>query len=97
MRINNTTAILRGLIYSLIEKQLLLLSHIQRRYNKAGKALFKDINTWNTLSRIFTDILKDPALQSTYLIIDTLDEYTSGLLPLLDLVTQISSAYPQVK
>ncbi|KAI3070039.1 hypothetical protein CBS147339_7552 [Penicillium roqueforti] len=97
VRINNATAVLRGLIYSLVEKQLLLLSHVQRRYDKAGKALFEDINAWNALSRIFTDILKDPALQSTYLIIDALDECTSGLLPLLDLVAQISSAYPQVK
>ncbi|KAJ5588741.1 hypothetical protein N7537_011419 [Penicillium hordei] len=97
VRINNATAVLRGLIYSLVEKQLSLLSHVQRQYDKAGKALFEDINAWNALSRIFTDILKDSALQSTYLIIDALDECTSGLPSLLDLITRIPSAYPQIK
>ena len=86
-RINNATAALRGLIYSLIDKQPPLLSHVQSQYIKAGKRLFEDINAWNALSRIFTDILKDPALQSTYLIIDALDECISGLPSLLDLIT----------
>ncbi|CAI7659582.1 unnamed protein product [Penicillium palitans] len=97
VRINNATAVLRGLIYSLVEKQLSLLSHVQRQYDKAGKALFEDINAWNALSRIFTDILKDPTLQSTYLIIDALDECITGLPSLLDLIIDISSAYPTVK
>lgn len=65
-RINNATAVLRGLIYSLVERQLSLLSHVQRQYDKAGKALFEDINAFHALSRIFTDILKDPTLQSIY-------------------------------
>lgn len=97
MRINNATSVLRGLIYSLVENQPSLLSHVKSQYDHAGKALFEDINAWNALSRIFTDILKSPTLQSTFLVIDALDECTTGLPSLLDLITQISSAYPQVK
>ncbi|KGO53504.1 hypothetical protein PEX2_061120 [Penicillium expansum] len=97
VRINNNTAVLRGLIYSLVETQPSLLSHVQGQYDKAGKALFEDINAWNALLRIFTDILKDPTLQSTYLIIDALDECITGLPSLLDLITQVLTAYPQVK
>ncbi|KAJ5348537.1 uncharacterized protein N7506_001790 [Penicillium brevicompactum] len=97
VRINNATAVLRGLIYSLVEKQVSLLSHVQRQYDKAGKALFEDINAWNALSRIFTDMLKDQTLQSTYLIIDALDECTTGLPSLINLITHTSSAYPQAK
>ncbi|KOS36106.1 hypothetical protein ACN38_g13200 [Penicillium nordicum] len=96
-RINNATAALRGLIFSLVDKQPPLLSHVQSQYVKAGKALFEDINAWNALSRIFTNILKDPILQSTYLIIDALDECTTGLPSLLDLIIQISSDHPKVK
>lgn len=96
-RINNATAVLRGLIYSLVLKQPSLLSHVQSHYDKAGKALFEDINAWNALSRIFTDIVRDPILQSTYLIIDALDECTTGLPSLLELITQAPSAYPQLK
>ncbi|CAG8103232.1 unnamed protein product [Penicillium nalgiovense] len=97
VRINNATAVLRGLIYSLVKLQPSLLFHVKNQYDHAGKALFEDRNAWNALSRVFTDILKDPALQSTYLIIDALDECTSGLPSLLGLITQISSDYPQVK
>ncbi|CAG8367059.1 unnamed protein product [Penicillium salamii] len=97
VRINNATAVLRGLIYSLVKKQPSLLCHVKSQYDHTGKALFEDTNAWNALSRIFTDILKDPTLQSTYLIIDALDECTTGLPSLLDLVTQASSASPQVK
>ncbi|KAJ6016516.1 hypothetical protein N7540_011107 [Penicillium herquei] len=97
VRINNATAVLRGLIYSLVEKQQSLLHYVRDQYDKAGKALFEDINAWNALSKIFTAILKDQALQRTYLMIDALDECTTGLPFLLDLIAQISSAYPQVK
>lgn len=97
-RINNATAVLRGLIYGLVEKQPSLLSHVQIQYNKAGKALFEDVNAWNALSGIFTDILKDPTLKkSTYFIIDALDECTTDLTSLLEMITQISSTYPQAK
>ena len=96
-RINNATAVLRGLIYSLVKKQPSLLAHVKSQYDHTGKVLFEDINAWNALSSIFTDILKDATLPSTYLIIDALDECTSGLPSLLNLITQVSSAYPQIK
>jgi hypothetical protein len=96
-RINNATAVLRGLIYSLVLKQPSLLSHVRSRYDQAGKALFEDINAWNAVSRIFTDILKDPTLQDTYLMVDALDECTTDLPFLLDLIVQESPVYPNVK
>ncbi|KAJ5682061.1 uncharacterized protein N7477_002001, partial [Penicillium maclennaniae] len=92
-RINTATAVLRGLIYSLVKKQPCLLSY----YDHAGKSLFEDINAWNALSRIFTDILNDTTLQTTYLIIDALDEYTSGLPFLLDFISSLLFFYSQVK
>lgn len=97
VRINNATAVLRGLIYSLVEKQPSLLSHVRTRYDPAGKTLFEDINAWNALSNIFTDILRDPNLQNTYLVIDALDECTIDLPFLLDLVIQEISTHSHVK
>ncbi|KAJ5980358.1 hypothetical protein N7481_007656 [Penicillium waksmanii] len=97
VRINNATAVLRGLVYSLVEKQPSLLSHVRSRYDQAGKALFEDINAWNALSKIFTDILKDPTIRDTYLVIDALDECTTDLPFLLELVVQESSAHSHVK
>lgn len=46
IRINNATAVLRGLIYLLVEKTPSLLAHVRGQYEKAGKALFEDINAW---------------------------------------------------
>ncbi|KAJ5979902.1 hypothetical protein N7481_007200 [Penicillium waksmanii] len=45
----------------------------------------------------FAKLQTDSNLQSTYLIIDALDECTTGLPSLLGLITQTSSAYPQTK
>jgi hypothetical protein len=97
-RINNATAILRGLLYLLIDQQPSLISHIQKRHDLAGKPLFEDANAWVSLSDIFTNILQDPSLKSTYLIIDALDECVITDLPkLLDFIIEKSSISPRVK
>lgn len=96
-RINNATAVLRGLIYMLIHQQPSLDSPIRKKYDRAGKALFEDVNAWVALSKIFTNILKDPGLNTTYLIIDALDECVTDLPNLLDFIVQKSSGSPRVK
>ena len=97
-RINNATAVLRGLIFLLSHQQPSLVSHIQKKYASAGKPLFEDSNAWFALSDIFTNMLRDPHLRHTYLIIDALDECVATDLPtLLDLIVQKSSAFPRVK
>jgi hypothetical protein len=78
-RIDNTSAALHGLIYLLIDQQPLLISHVRKKYDHAGKTLFEDANAWVALSGIFTCILQDPSLKSIYLIIDALDECKSNL------------------
>lgn len=73
-RINNTTAVLRGLIYLLVKKQPLLISHLRKKYDQRDKEPFEGVNACFALSEIFTNILQDPSLKSTYLIVDALDE-----------------------
>ncbi|ORY15390.1 NACHT domain-domain-containing protein [Clohesyomyces aquaticus] len=96
-RINNATAVLRGLLYLLVVQQPSLISHIRKKHDHAGKALFEDVNAWIALSEIFTSILQDPNLGSTYLAVDALDECMVDLLKLLDFIAQQSSASPRVK
>jgi hypothetical protein len=81
-RINHATAVLRGLLYLLLN---------------AGKALFEDANAWTALCEIFTNILRDPNLNNTYLIIDALDECEIGLPKLLDFIVQQSPISSRVK
>ncbi|WPJ59449.1 hypothetical protein SMAC4_13160 [Sordaria macrospora] len=97
-RINNATAVLRGLIYLLIEQQPSVLSHVRKEYDRAGENLFKDANTWVALSNIFTNILQDSSLRTTYLIIDALDEcITTDLPQLLDFIAQQTASESRVK
>ncbi|KAL2020054.1 hypothetical protein VTK56DRAFT_8957 [Thermocarpiscus australiensis] len=95
--INNATAVLRGLIYLLVDQQPSLISHVQKKYDPAGNPLFRDVNAWIALSEIFTGILEDPSLPRTCLIVDALDECTKGLDLLLELIVKTSSAYSSVK
>ncbi|RYO99933.1 hypothetical protein DL765_010917 [Monosporascus sp. GIB2] len=89
-RLNNATAILRGLIYLLVDQQRSLLSHIQEKYDRVGKALFEDVNAWFALREIFINMLQDPGLSNVTLIIDALDECKIDLSQLLDLIMEVS-------
>lgn len=89
-RINNATAILRGLIYVLVQQQPSLIAHVH-------DGSFEGENAWFALLRVFTDILEDSNLRRTYLIIDALNECTTDLSRLLHLIVQKSSAYSHVK
>ena len=94
---NNATAVLRGLIYMLIDQQPSLASHIRKKYDHAGKTLFEDANAWFALCEIFTNVLQDPSLNSTCVIIDALDECVADQSRLLNLIVKNSSVSPRVK
>jgi hypothetical protein len=87
-RINKATAVLQGLLYMLVGQQLSLISHVYTKYKKAGKALFEDANAWVVLSEVLTNILYDSTLQTTYLVIDALDECKENRRELLAFIAQ---------
>jgi hypothetical protein len=86
-RINHATAVLRGLLYLLLNQQPSLVSHVQKEHDHAGKALFEGTNAWTALCEIFANILQDPNLNNTYLIIDALDECEADLPQLCQAAT----------
>jgi hypothetical protein len=96
-RINNATAVLRGLLYMLVKQQPSLVSHVRKKHDDAGKALFEDTNAWVALTEIFVDVLQDPSLSKTYLIIDALDECVTNRPKLLEFVAKQSSTSDRVK
>jgi hypothetical protein len=69
-RINSATAVLRGLLYMLVHQQSSFASYIRKKYDQAGRALVEDENAWIALTEIFVDVLQDPSLSKTCLIID---------------------------
>ncbi|KAF2452262.1 NACHT domain-containing protein [Lineolata rhizophorae] len=96
-RINTATAVLRGLLFLLVSQQPSLVAYVRKKYDHAGKTMFEDANAWVALTEIFTDVLQDPGLNATYLIIDALDECVTDLPKLLDFVAKHSSVSSRVK
>lgn len=96
-RIKNATSVLRGLIYLLVVKDARLIQHVQKKYDTAGKQLFEDQNAWFALSEILANILQDPGLETTYLIIDALDECPEGRPQLLEFLVKNSTPSSRVK
>ena len=96
-RINSATAVLRRLLYLLVSQQPSLTSCVRKKYDHAGKSIFEDANAWVALTEIFADVLRNPSLITTYLIIDALDECVTDLPKLLDFIVKQSSVSSRVK
>lgn len=94
---NTATAVLRGLIYLLLDQQKSLIPHLADKYAHAGKRLFEDTNAFDALSKIFWKIICDPKLIIAYLIVDTLDECETDRDVLLSIITDTTSLAVRVK
>lgn len=81
-RLNNATAVLRGLIYLLVEQLPSLISYVRKKHDHN--------NSWEALSQILAAMLNDPSLNGAILIIDALDECKTNRHQLLDFITQPS-------
>ena len=90
-RINNAVAALRGLIYMLVQLQPTLISHVRKHCEHTSGQVFTDTNAWIIARNIFVDILRDPALKVSYLVIDAVDECLTGRTELLDLIVSEAS------
>ena len=99
--LNTPTAVLRCLIWLMLDQQPFLVSHIRKRYDTAGADLFKDNNAFYFLRDAFKSMLKDPRLERVFLIVDALDECidkdTTGLALLLDLISTTVATSPNIK
>ncbi|KAF7554441.1 hypothetical protein G7Z17_g2906 [Cylindrodendrum hubeiense] len=90
--LRSATAVLRGIVYLLIDQMPSLISYVPKKYAHVGKQLFEDEAAWGVLSKMLTTMLDDPILDGATLIIDGLDECVTGLLELLVFIGQISSS-----
>ncbi|KAH8127591.1 hypothetical protein LI328DRAFT_164822 [Trichoderma asperelloides] len=83
-RLNSASSILRGLLHMLISKKPSLISYVRKEYDKSGKLIFEDSNSWVVLSQIFLSTLEDPSVTDLTFIIDALDECLGDLPNLLN-------------
>lgn len=85
---NNETAILRGLIFALAREQPLLLPYVRTKYDEQGKSLFESENAWVTLKGIFYDMIQSPDMTNAVILVDALDECSTGRVRFLNFVVQ---------
>lgn len=91
-RLNTATAVLRGLIYTLVRQHPPLISHVRKEYDGGGKRRFEGPNAWEVMSNILTAMLSDPILDAAVLVVDALDECGAGRPELLDFVIRVSGS-----
>ena len=96
-RINNGTAVLRGLIYLLVIQQPSLMSHLRQKHDQAGSSVFEDPNAWVVLSNIFMNMIEDRDLKISYLVVAALNECMTNLPKLLDLIVSTLTSSVRVK
>lgn len=90
-RLNTATSVLRGLLYLILVKNTALLDRLRAEYVHAGagKQLFEDVNSWDVLCKMLGSVIKHESLQGTVLVIDALDECTSGLDQLISFIIDL--------
>ncbi|GKT72696.1 NACHT and WD domain protein [Colletotrichum tofieldiae] len=91
-KLNNATAVLRGLIYRLADQYPQLICHVRKRYHNSGKRKFEEY-AWVVMLQILRDILQHPSLGSLILVVDALDECDTDLPKLLDFIIETSSSF----
>ncbi|KAH7329702.1 hypothetical protein B0I35DRAFT_474269 [Stachybotrys elegans] len=80
---NTAVAVLRGLIYLLLQSRPALIGHLMSDFEYQKEALFSQ-NSLEALWRIFQAMMKDPATGRVYCLVDGLDECKGdSLRPLL--------------
>lgn len=88
--LNNSAAVLRGLIWMIVKQQPSLIDEI-------SEDSFEGDNAWFGLQKVFVNILNNPNLRKTYIVIDGLDECTGNRYRLLQLLVKHCSAHSNVK
>ena len=95
---NTATAVLRCLIWMMLVQNPSLIPHFKKEYDPIGPQYF-DRNTFEALSKVFDNMLADPSLSRTYLIVDALDECVDkqDLTKLLRLISATAAKSSKVK
>ncbi|KAM5343573.1 hypothetical protein ACJ41O_012110 [Fusarium nematophilum] len=89
---SSDTAVMRGLIYMILDHYPSLMSKLRVEYDKKKKKLFESPNTSLLLDEVLTDMLQDPILEDAVFIVDALDECKAGRSTLTMLIVKLSSS-----
>jgi hypothetical protein len=88
--LSSDVAVMRGLMYVLLDHQPSLISIIRPYYDKQKEKMFNSINSSELLTDILTKMLQDASLHNAILVIDALDECTINRPKLTNLIVNLS-------
>ena len=100
LKLNDTAAILRGLMWLLSLTQESLTACLEDRYNGEGKSMYTDDNAKRALLDIFSKWLKGPNVSRVYLVVGAIDECymeRKDMVDFLDLIIMCCKDLPKVK
>ncbi|GJC77849.1 vegetative incompatibility protein HET-E-1 [Colletotrichum liriopes] len=92
--LNNATAVLRGLIYSLEVQCPRLVSYVRKEHDSGGWQRYEGLNAWEVMSKILEAMVRDPVLDGVILIVNALEECGMDRSKLLNFIARISSSSP---
>jgi hypothetical protein len=94
---SNAQAVLRGLIYILVDRQPSFLSLIRQKFKENGEPQFGDAEAWAALCVMFISILRDASSDKIYIVVDALDECVQDQDKLLRFILQETKELSHVK
>jgi hypothetical protein len=96
-KLSNAQAVLRGLIYMLVDRQPSFLSLIRQKFKENGEPQFGDAEAWAALCVMFMSILRDASSDKIYIVVDALDECVQDQDKLLRFILQETKELSHVK
>ncbi|RDW58335.1 hypothetical protein BP5796_12265 [Coleophoma crateriformis] len=86
--LNTATAVLRGLLWTLIREYPSLGRYLHTDFKHSGKKLLESSNAFFTLRRIMSELLQDNTIPTIYILVDALDECDRGREDLLKFICE---------
>lgn len=96
-KLSNAHAVLRGLIYMLVDAQPPFLSLIRQKFKENGEPRFGDAEAWAALCVVFLNILREASSDNIYIVVDALDECVQDQDKLLQFILHGTKEFPHVK
>lgn len=75
---NNAASALKTILWLIFLYQPDLSTHLSEKLDSIGRQHLNDPNDFLALSAVFYNVIEDERLQNTYIVVDALDECTSG-------------------
>ena len=97
LKLDDTAAILRGLIWMLCLTQESLTKRLEIAYSREGRSMYTDKHASSYLLNILTEWLRDTNIGIVYLVVGAIDECYPERKEVLDLIIECCKTLPKVK